>query len=132
MTELKDLVGKHMLECAARTDIRHPFDSDGEGIAWAMDGKIYIAFQDVDDGYRSSCAPLLVGDGNAYSLWSPEYIMRQVVGRHVTKGEYDEGSDILELVDVKTGHVWLRVGTENIGDYYPWFVAQWFPMEAGQ
>lgn len=127
---LSDLVGKHKLQ-AARPDVRHPFNPDSEGIAWAMDDKVYIAFSDNNDGYRSNCAPLLIAEGPAWEFWSPDYIMRDVVGRHVTKGEHGP-CDILELIDAETGHVWLRVGTENIDDYYPWFVASWHPMPSGE
>lgn len=125
--ELKDLIGPHKLEAAARPDVRHPF-SDGEGIAWEMDNKVYMVFEDNNDGYRSEAGPLFVADGPAYRLWSPDYIHRDVVGRHVTKGDYSGHADILELIDVETGHVWLRVGTDNVDDYYPSFVAVWTPM----
>lgn len=126
--ELKDLVGPHKLECAARPDANHPFGRDCEGIAWAMDNKVYMVFEASNDGYRSSAGPILVADGPAYDFWDPEYLHRDIVGRHVTKGDYSGEADILELIDVATGHVWLRVGTDNVDDYYPSFVAVWTPM----
>lgn len=126
--ELSDLVGPHTLDACARTDVTHPFDPHSSGIAWSMDGKVYMAFEDVNDGYRSECAPIFVAEGGFYEFCSPEYLNRQVVGKCVTKDEYGSEDDILELVDVETGHVWLRVGTEDIDDYYPAFVAEWHPM----
>lgn len=42
-------------------------------------------------------------------------------------GSGDE-CDILEIIDTANGHTWLRVGTENIYDYYPSFVSLWSPM----
>lgn len=130
--ELKDLVGQHILDCAARTDVRHPFNADANGIAWSMDEKIYMAFEDANDGYRSSMASLLVAEGCAYNFWDPDYLgKRQVTCRMVTEG-YGSAPDVLEVIDVATGHVWLRVGTADTDDYYPWFVAEWHPLPADQ
>lgn len=132
--ELKDLVGPHKMLVAARPDARHPFSTDKEGLVWFLetDGKdrVFMAFEDNNDGYRSQMGPLFVADGDAYEILNgPDYIRRDVVGRHVTQGEYSGEADILELIDTQTGHTWLRVGTENIDDYYPSFVAAWFPMD---
>ena len=44
----------------------------------------------------------------------------------IEKSDWDE-DDILELVDVKTEKVVLRVGTANCNDYYPYFVAEFDP-----
>jgi hypothetical protein len=136
MTTLKDLVGPHKLETVARMDIRHPFDADANGIAWAMDGKVYFVFEDQGDGYRSAASPILSADGDAYMFgnWRPEYLHREVVGRLIERTGSGE-AEILELADVETGHVWLRVGTDATDDYYPWFVAEWRPykpIEAGE
>ncbi len=87
--ELKELAGKHQLECV-RVDVRHPFSDDTPGIAWAMDDKVYMVFEDRNDGYRSQAAPMLVGEGGAYEFWDPDYIQREVVCRHVVKGGYGE------------------------------------------
>jgi len=126
--ELRDLVGPHKMIQAARTDITHPFDSGKEGVAFCLDDKVYLAFEDDNDGYRSQMGALFVATAEAHDLWSPHYIRRDVVCRHVDRDKYGDNSDILEVIDADTGHLWLRVGTENIDDYYPGFIAQWFPM----
>ena len=126
--ELKELVGQHKLDCAARTDVRHPFDADREGIAFSLDDKVYMVFEDNNDGYRSCAAPVLVASGYAFEFWDPEYINRPVTVRHVTHGEYSGENDVIEMIDNETGRLWMRVGTANIDDYYPWFVAEWRPM----
>lgn len=128
--QLEDLIGPHKLTYAARTDIKHPFDYDKDCIVWGMDGKIYMAIEDINDGYRSSLGLIFVADGDMYELSSyPEFINRNVIVRHVTKSEYYGVSDIVEFIDIETGHLWMRLGTDNIDDYYPSFIAQWYPME---
>ena len=133
MTHLHELVGKHMLTAAARTDVRHPFDSDANGIMWFMDNKIYAVFEDPDDGYRSHAGPIFVATGDASSVGGieAEYIQREVIARMAPKAEDDwYESEVLELIDVQNGHTWLRVGTRDVNDYYPSFVAEWHPMQS--
>lgn len=125
--ELKDLVGPHKMLYAARTDVAHPFDPGKAGIAFVLDDVQYLAFEDDNDGYRSQMGALFSAPG-AGCLWSPDYIQRDVVCRHVTTSQYGDGADILEVIDAKNGHLWMRVGTDNIDDYYPSFIADWFPM----
>ena len=43
------------------------------------------------------------------------------------KADGKSENDVLELLDCKTGKTVLEVGTENTGDYYPCFVANWSP-----
>lgn len=134
--ELKDLVGPHKMLVAARTGVRHPLIDDKDGVAWFLQtegigDRIFMAFEDNNDGYRSQMGPLFVAHGDAYEIVEdPDYIRRNVVCRHLAKdsGDYSGECDILEIIDVVTGHTWLKVGTENIDDYYPSFVCVWSPM----
>lgn len=50
-----------------------------------------------------------------------------MVARIRTKGEYSGTDDVLELLDVANGKLILEVGTSNVDDYYPGFVATWTP-----
>jgi len=50
-----------------------------------------------------------------------------VIGKHRTKSEYGQEDNVLELVDAVTGRVVLEVGTDNVDDYYPGFVASFHP-----
>ncbi len=97
-----------------------------------MDGIAYLAIEDPNDGYRSCMGAVFSAKADAYSLGiNYEWINRPVVCRHLDKSESYE-CDILEIVDSETGHVWLRVGTNNKDDYYPWFVSEWKPMAPKQ
>ena len=125
--ELKDLVGKHLLDAV---------DFDNEQIKnWAryedcqvmrfrLDGKVYSAIEDPDDGYRSSMRELVVSEPPMKNTFKPV----GVVGRHRTAqtGCY-RASDVLELIDIETGKIVLIVGTENTDGYYPYYVASFHP-----
>lgn len=130
MTELKDLVGRHRLDYAPRTDVRHPFDPDANGLAFGLGGTTYIAFEDPSDGYRSQAAPLLEFSGSLFDLGgvSPDYLHDvYVIASHETEGEYGDTNDVLVLRDEITGVELMRVGTSNVDDYYPSFVSWWNP-----
>ncbi len=130
MIELKELVGKHKMPVAGTTDVRHPFDGDKSGICFFLDDMAYMVFEDQNDGYRSCAGPIFSAKTDAYDVIpNYEYINRDVVVRHVKDSRYGgDAADIIEIIDVETAHVWLRVGTDNIDDYYPSFVAEWNPM----
>lgn len=125
--ELKDLVGEHLLDAVDRdnTEVRRyddVFDSC-DVIRFRLDGVVYMAVEDPNDGYRSSMRSIESGDWPMTNTFPPV----RVVGRHVTKGEYGGEDDILELIDVVTGKPVLRVGTDNLDDYYPGFVCFFDP-----
>jgi len=97
-----------------------------------LDGKCFIAAEDPDDGYRSAMRDLVISyDAKMKNVFEP----LRVLGRHRTKspidleGEYDLGGkdDVLELVDVVTGKIVIEVGTTEVEDYYPGYVASFHP-----
>ncbi len=128
MDDLKSLIGEHTLDRPAMT-ITSPFNADASGIAFFLDGTVYLVIENPDDGYRSHMGVIFSAKASAYELGISDYenINRQVVCRHIEKDK-DYNCDILEVIDVKTGHLWLRVGTQNTDDYYPWFLTEWNAM----
>lgn len=127
-TKLEDLVGEHLMDHTPSTDVRHPFDSDSNGIAFTIDGNTYMVFEDGNDGYRPSAGPLLGFKGMPYEIGGDygEYCRLKVVGSMCLSGD-NCSAHILEFRLVETGAVVLRVGTDNDDDYYPSFVAEWSP-----
>lgn len=127
---LQDLVGEHIMDITPTTDIKHPFDSDANGIDFSLDGIIYMAFENPDDGYRSYLGALLAFKGEAYSLgWKNyEYVRRKVTCVYRDKSEYGV-AELLDIIDVETGKLWVSVGTDNSDDYYPFFVGRITPIE---
>jgi hypothetical protein len=122
---LSDLVGAQILECIPKTDLTNPFDRDGNGCAFSMSGRIYLVFEDPNDGYRSSASPLISFAGSGYEIgWRyPEYLRHPVLCSMVGLG-----NEVLEMHSAETGKLVFRVGTDNSDDYYPSYVAEWIPQ----
>jgi hypothetical protein len=119
--EFKSLVGQHKLTGVDNEQVRIDGDwDDANVLRFVLNGKIYVATENPDDGYRSSLRSLEIVDGppvkNTFKAVRVE--------ARISDGR-DE--DVLELVDMKNGEVILRVGTENCCDYYPSFVADFMP-----
>lgn len=132
--ELKDLVGNHILDAVdfSNEQIKTWGDEfeDCQVIRFRLDGKVYAATEDPDDGYRSSMSDIaLLGDVQMRNVFTPT----PVIARYVSEREAYEGAgynyqaDILELVDATTNRVVLEVGTDNTDDYYPSFVSAFHP-----
>lgn len=125
--ELKELVGEHILDAVDFSNEQVKTWGDSfkacQVVRFRLDGKVYIATEDPDDGYRSSMEDLTVGDWQMTNIFPA----LRVIGRYRTKGSYSGTDDVLELVDVGTGNTVLEVGTENVDDYYPGFVASFHP-----
>lgn len=130
---LSDLTGERVLKCVPKLDVRHPLCANASGAMFGLDDTIYLVFEDENDGYRSSAGPLLSFVGSVYDLGGSyhEYLEEAVICSHGTRGEYGGESDVLELRSKETGELIFRVGTDNVDDYYPSFVAEWRPEGLG-
>lgn len=126
--ELKDLVGRRKLDAVDFTNekIKGWGDEyeDCSVCRFRLDGVVYVAVEDPDDGYRSSMRELAVATDATLTNVFPAIEVDAVY-----RDKYDEFSqaDLLVLVDVVTGQPVLEVGTNNSDDYYPWFVADFQP-----
>ena len=126
-----DLCGERTL-MAIRTDVRHPFQSDANGVALDLDGLTIFIFEDPNDGYRSCSAEPLVAKASLYSFGiSPEYIRAPVRIQRWTRSEHGE-ADGLEFIDTRNGKTVLKVGTDNSDHYYPSFVCDWQPQNLAE
>jgi hypothetical protein len=114
---LEDLAGKHILDGVDRLPserMRLPANI----FSFRIDGKVYTAVEDPEDGYRSSMGELYVSDDDKISnSFAPCEVFGCLAGR-----------DILELIDCETWKVVLRVGTDWYDEYYPTFVDEWYPQ----
>lgn len=130
MTELKDLVGLHTLDAVDFETVAVPaytgadYTEDSSTCRFRLNGEVWAAVEDPGDGYRSNMRELAHVKNAAMSNVFPPV---QVFGRYRTTNRYGEQDDVLELLDVKTGNVVLEVGTSNVDDYYPSFVASFHP-----
>lgn len=129
MTELTDLIGKRRLD-AVDFDNEQVKEIYGDGYEdcsvcrFRLDGVVYVAIEDPNDGYRSSMRSLVVANDATMKNVFPAI---EVVGKHRTIDEYGNEHDVLELVDGITDRVVLEVGTDSTDDYYPSFVASFHP-----
>jgi hypothetical protein len=126
--DLSWLLGKHRLN-AVYADARHPFNPNCEAIAIDLDGRVVLFIEDTNDEYRSSLGEVLVGDRTEF--WPGTTIERDVV---VSLREHgDSGPDqVYEFRDAETGKLGLEIGTSNIDDYYPSFVAHYHAEAWGE
>ena len=78
------------------------------------------AVENPDDGYRSYFGCFATSEVGKIFFGSP-------VARVEFKDSDNGNFAGWVLVDVDTGHVWLRVGTDHADDYYPCFVFEYTP-----
>jgi len=127
--ELSSLVGSHLLSGFERTSEEHTIYGHIENIEivrFVLDGVAYEAAEDPSDGYRSEMDYI-----GPYSGAVLPFAPVAVVCRHRTKGEHYGQDDVLEVIHAVTGETILEIGTSNIDDYYPSWVANWSPERAG-
>jgi len=129
--ELKDLVGEHILTGVdfSEEDVPTWFDEEEfencSVCRFELDGVVYAAIEDPCDGYRSSMREVQVG-GSISNKIPPH----KVICRHIESRDDGFGSsecDTLQIIDCKTGKIVLEVGTDDIDDYYPGYVARFSP-----
>lgn len=129
--KLEDLVGSHAFSgCDMEVvKIRHTFssiDEDASAIRFRLDGKIYTAVEDPNDGYRSMMEKIFVDDK---STVKNKFKSIRVLARMKDRGDHGNDCDILQLIDTVNGNVILEVGTDNTDDYYPSFIAFFDPKK---
>lgn len=88
-----------------------------------LDDIVYEALEDEADGYRSCLDSVVVKDPAEFILFRTPIARVRVEDSDNDPGDF-EG---LRLVDTVDGHVWLRLGTGNTSDYYPYFVFDYYP-----
>lgn len=125
--EFDSLIGEHVLDAVDTSTEKvktwSDYFEDANVIRFRLDGKVYTAVENPDDGYRSSMDRLYVADDPITNVFPP----CKVLARKKADGDY-ERNDTLEFIDVVTGKVVLEVGTDNTDDYYPYFVANFNPQ----
>jgi hypothetical protein len=124
--DLDSLVGEHVLDAVdtfseSIKQYGNHFE-DCSIIRFRLDGKVYTATEDPDDGYRSALGSLFVSPDEPMKNVFPGV---RVLGRKQENSRYGI-NDVLELVDVANGEVILAVGTENTDDYYPCFIGSFW------
>lgn len=124
--ELDTLVGEHTLDGVdlSSESVKTYGDhfEDASVIRVRLDGKVYTAIENPDDGYRSSMDRLFVEDCPIKNTFPPI----RVLAKKKANDTYAV-NDTIELIDVVTGKVVAEFGTDNTDDYYPSFVSAFWP-----
>jgi len=76
------------------------------------------ATDDPSDGYRSYFGSFVVSEVGKIFFGTP---IASVILLEVEQAGSDHRTG-WKLVDTKTNHCWLMIGTDYSDDYYPWFV----------
>lgn len=111
---LKDFVGTHMLSGVDREDDTN----DAQAFRFKLDGKIYRALENPDDGYRSMLDTITLSRVKMTNTFSPVKVKCAM--------SVEDHRDVLQMRD-PSGRLILEVGTDYSDDYYPIFVAYWSP-----
>jgi hypothetical protein len=90
--------------------------------SFALDGEVYTAVEDHDDGYRSYMETV-VCEHCLMTMVFPRHCLARV--RVLDLSNTDEEG--YRLVDVDTGHAWLEFGTCHADNYYPYFFFTYTP-----
>lgn len=115
---LEDLCGRHILtgvDRLVKVEGGRVRGIEKDVLNFTLDGITYSAVEDPDDGWRSMMESLIVSNAELINTF-PEC---EVVG--------NMNDDVLELRDVKTKKIVISVGTDNLEDWYPCFVANFNP-----
>tara|TARA_Y100000310_G_scaffold156644_1_gene156059 strand:- start:8080 stop:8622 length:543 start_codon:yes stop_codon:yes gene_type:complete len=116
------------------------YGADGGDNTFKVDGIVFKVLEDPSDGYRSMLGAI------DYTEDHDSIFFRTPIAK-VKIETYDTSSDAdhpdhpdrhldddecqvrqgYKLVDVNDGHVWLEFGTDNMDDYYPYFIFRYTP-----
>lgn len=119
--ELKDLVGEHQLDAVDfESEGVAPEYEDCQVIRFRLNGVVYRVIEDPEDGYRSAMRKIEVATG---ATMRNRFVPVRVRAVYKTRDKHETECDILELFNASTGRLVLEVGTEDVEDYYPCFVA---------
>jgi len=123
--ELETLLGYHVLSgCDTDGVIKgHTRFDDANVVDFVLDGRVFSAIEDPEDGYRSSLDKILVDRVTSVKNKFPPC---HVIGTRRQDREYEK-NDVIDFIDILTGKIVLSVGTENTNDYYPCFVGTFDP-----
>ncbi len=119
---LDELLGEHVLDAVDFGTESVKQWSDCQVMRFRLDGKVYTAIEDPDDGYRSHCSKIAVSFEEMANVFPPV----RVLVRAKERSQWCE-CDIVEMIDVVTTKTVVEVGTDNTDDYYPSFVASFHP-----
>lgn len=112
-------------------EIKDGLEADFFGVDnnyFKLDGCVFEAVEDPDDGYRSCMEEVRMKDSSAGLIFfqTPLALVRVTEEVNGLGHRYNDFAGYA-LVDVMDGHVWLIFGTDEADDHYPSFTFDYFP-----
>lgn len=119
--KLKDLAGAHTL-----SGVDYIFDDHfGNRVLFCLDGITYEAVENPDDGYRSYMEELVISDKECENKFPKQDVMCEWSCENDRFFGGDD--DILSINDMITKKLVLKIGTQDVTDYYPACVMEYHP-----
>lgn len=124
--KLESLTGKHLLSGAFFDAVHEPQYEGGSSeecqvLRFTLDGQNYEAVEDPEDGYRSALKEIRKSEVAPATMFPAV----EVVGE-ISDSEYG-GEDCILQFKTSAGKIVMEIGTCDIDDYYPGFVALFRP-----
>ena len=95
------------------------------GNRYKLDNTVWEAIEDESDGYRSYLDSIKISEQK-----NTDIFFENSLGTVIVQNVEDENSFTgFKLVEQKTGHVWLKIGTDYSVDYYPSFHFEYIPKD---
>ena len=110
------------------------YGADEADSTFKVDGIVFKALEDPDDGYRSYLGAIDYSEQHS-SIFFKSAIARVRLERFEIEKRDDEDSMHVRaqagyrLVDLDDDHIWLTFGTDYYDDYYPYFIFKHTPKE---
>lgn len=111
------------------------YDYDtGECLRIVLDGMVYVFTENLNDRYSTCYGETFIypwkRSPSAQFGFIPGPEIRNVFGPIWVRLKYvqEQYQDIIVARDVRNNKEIFKVGTDQSNDYYPWFVAEFFPQ----
>lgn len=136
---LESLRGLRMLDARGEFVSAEPADDwrdrDARVVILRLDGTLYWFQEDPDDGYRSSMSHVRIADARdlpdgCLATFEPRLVNCELRTKPEDEHSWISRDEVLFGIDEATGMVLFEIGTENLDDYYPYFVSRWTPPDA--
>ena len=91
-----------------------------------LNDMIFEILEDPNDGYRSYLGAVRIADGDT------QYTFFRIPIAKVRIKPIEDDNDFTGyyIIDIKDKHMWGRIGTYYVDDYYPSFACNYYPKEA--
>lgn len=119
---LTDLAGYHIF-----TGVELGYEHGVNTIRFELDGKVYEAWEDPDDGYRSYMSDLKVSNYRMKNKVPPMKVKCRHLDVNYSSSWSSSRCDLLQFIDLANDEVFLTIGTDDIDDYYPGCIFEYKP-----